>query len=72
MAERRAFLMSPLSENKPSTGTEDAGGIKEMRARTFLIHVRCFFQNVNGDSFSSSVSRIGERYAVISQRMAFS
>jgi len=78
MAERRAFLTNPLSENKPSTGTEDACGANKLvgptRTLTFgyMSLSRCFFQNVNGDCFSASVSRIGEIYVVISRRMAFS
>jgi len=62
------FFVIPVTENKLSTGTEDALGVRITRASrlrwgyTFSFR----FQNIKGSSFSSSDTATGPRYAVIS------
>jgi hypothetical protein len=56
-------------ENKFSTGTEDACGVRKKRACLLKFgHViaRWFQNTIRGDSFTSSVNIVGDTYADIS------
>ena len=62
------FFISPVTENSPSTGTDNAFGVRKFFAKKLnLGYTRSFlFQNNNGLNFSTIVILNGPMYDVIS------